>query len=79
VGNLEEQKEEMIGTKLKLKCDKHGSVTKIQWPVDFTEVEEGGCKKPCGDVLSCGHKVRVFNNFFLSYININHLKKNSVP
>lgn len=58
MGNLEDQGRQMIGTKLKLKCDKHSTITEIQWPVDFTEVEEGGCKKPCGDVLSCGHKVR---------------------
>lgn len=48
----------MIGTKLPLKCKKHNVITEVQWPVDFTEVEEGGCTKPCGESLPCGHKVR---------------------
>lgn len=49
----------MIGTKLPLKCKKHNIVTEVQWPVDFTEVEEGGCTKACGEALPCGHKVNI--------------------
>lgn len=57
VGNIEDQPTQMIGTKLPLKCKRHNAITEIQWPVDFTEVEEGGCTKPCGETLACGHKV----------------------
>lgn len=60
VGNLEDQPTKMIGTKLPLKCAKHNVITEIQWPVDFTEVEEGGCTRPCGEVLPCGHKVDIY-------------------
>ncbi|KAL9548420.1 hypothetical protein MBANPS3_005688 [Mucor bainieri] len=57
VGNLEEQKNgSMIGTKLVLKCQRHKQTTEIQWPVDFTTVEEGGCQQPCNEKLPCGHK-----------------------
>ncbi|EPB87088.1 hypothetical protein HMPREF1544_06112 [Mucor circinelloides 1006PhL] len=56
VGNLEEQNGNMIGTKLVLKCQRHGQPTEIQWPVDFTTVEEGGCQQQCNEVLPCGHR-----------------------
>ncbi|RCI07258.1 NFX1-type zinc finger-containing protein 1 [Rhizopus stolonifer] len=56
VGNIEDQNKQMIGTRLVLKCEKHGTRTQVQWPVDFTEAEEGGCKKPCAETLPCGHK-----------------------
>ncbi|KAG2233421.1 hypothetical protein INT48_007451 [Thamnidium elegans] len=57
IGNLENQSTKMIGTKLPLKCKKHNVITEVQWPVDFTEVEEGGCTRTCGEFLPCGHKV----------------------
>ncbi|KAI7906448.1 RNA helicase [Cokeromyces recurvatus] len=56
VGNLEDRNENMIGTKLTLRCSKHNEKTEIKWPVDFTEVSEGGCRKMCNEILPCGHK-----------------------
>lgn len=58
VANIEDRNENMIGTKFVLKCSKHGEKTEIQWPVDFTEVEEGGCKRQCDEPLPCRHKVK---------------------
>lgn len=58
VGNLEEQNGNMIGTRLVLKCQRHGQPTEIQWPVDFTTVEEGGCQQQCNEAFPCGHRVR---------------------
>ncbi|KAI8977492.1 RNA helicase [Mycotypha africana] len=56
VANLEDQPEHMIGTKLVLKCQKHQRKTELQWPVDFSEVPEGGCSEMCDEILPCGHK-----------------------
>ncbi|KAI9244164.1 AAA domain-containing protein, partial [Sporodiniella umbellata] len=56
VVNLEERPVKMIGTRLPLKCAKHEVITQIQWAVDFVEVEEGGCSKPCKELLECGHE-----------------------
>ncbi|KAI9302511.1 RNA helicase [Cunninghamella echinulata] len=56
IANMEDGEKEMIGTKLNLKCAQHGTITKVQWPVDFTETQEGGCKRICGRVLDCGHQ-----------------------
>ncbi|KAI8647890.1 RNA helicase [Parasitella parasitica] len=56
IGNLEDQNENMVGTKLVLKCQKHGQPTQVQWPVDFTTVEEGGCQQQCNELLPCGHR-----------------------
>ncbi|CAO3615021.1 unnamed protein product [Cunninghamella blakesleeana] len=56
IGNMEEGDKEMIGTKLSLKCKQHNSITKVQWPVDFTEAQEGGCSRLCGRILDCGHQ-----------------------
>ena len=82
VSNVEDQPTKMIGTKLPLKCKRHGAVTEVQWPVDFTEVEEGGCTQPCGENLDCGHKVINHFNFTLSNINyyfINSVLSNAIP
>lgn len=57
IANMEDGEKDMIGTKLNLKCAQHGTITKVQWPVDFTETQEGGCKRICGRVLDCGHQV----------------------
>ncbi|CEJ01942.1 Putative RNA helicase (Fragment) [Rhizopus microsporus] len=46
----------MIDTKLPLQCVKHNVITEIQYAVDFTDVSEGGCNKPCGEKLRCGHE-----------------------
>ncbi|KAF7723771.1 hypothetical protein EC973_001684 [Apophysomyces ossiformis] len=56
VANLETHEKERIGTKLTLKCLKHGVLTKVQWPGDFSTVEEGGCTRPCASLLDCGHQ-----------------------
>ncbi|KAI8979973.1 RNA helicase [Pilobolus umbonatus] len=56
VANIEDHSDKMIGSKLVLKCSRHCATTKIQWPVDFSEVEEGGCTLPCNETLPCGHK-----------------------
>ncbi|KAG0166066.1 NFX1-type zinc finger-containing protein 1 [Apophysomyces sp. BC1034] len=56
VANLENRSTERIGTKLTLKCHKHNVLTKVQWPADFSTVEEGGCTRPCGSLLNCGHQ-----------------------
>ncbi|CAO3588692.1 unnamed protein product [Absidia cylindrospora] len=58
VMNMEEDQhhQDMIGTTLGLKCASHNVVTQVQWPVDFTEVKEGGCSRACGTVLDCGHQ-----------------------
>jgi hypothetical protein len=39
-------------------------VTSVKYPVDFKDVEEGGCGQPCEIILPCGHKVSFFF-FFL--------------
>lgn len=57
IANLEEREERMIDTKLPLQCVKHNVITEIQYAVDFTDVSEGGCNKPCGEKLRCGHEV----------------------
>lgn len=54
---MEDGDKEMIGTKLSLKCTQHNAITKVQWPVDFTEAHEGGCSRMCGRILDCGHQV----------------------
>ncbi|ORX48781.1 P-loop containing nucleoside triphosphate hydrolase protein [Hesseltinella vesiculosa] len=56
VANIEDDVSPKIGTDLPLKCSKHGIVTQVRWPVDFVEVKEGGCHKPCGTLLDCGHQ-----------------------
>ncbi|KAL0081247.1 RNA helicase [Phycomyces blakesleeanus] len=56
VYNLEEKKAGNIGVRLALKCLRHNELTEVQWPVDFSDVEEGGCTRPCGTVLDCGHQ-----------------------
>ncbi|KAG1185790.1 hypothetical protein G6F36_006673 [Rhizopus arrhizus] len=56
IAGLEERQEKMIGTSLPLKCVKHNTVTQVQWASDFVEVPEGGCSRPCGEKLDCGHE-----------------------
>ncbi|KAI8077729.1 RNA helicase [Halteromyces radiatus] len=56
VSKMEDGNDDVIGTQLGLKCDIHNVVTRVRWPVDFTEVKEGGCSRPCGTVLDCGHQ-----------------------
>ncbi|KAI9014572.1 RNA helicase [Phycomyces nitens] len=55
VSNLEDKNTGNIGVRLTLKCVRHNELTEVQWPVDFSDVEEGGCTRPCGTVLDCGH------------------------
>jgi hypothetical protein len=59
VSNMEDGTNDVIGTTLGLHCDIHNVTTQVQWPVDFSEVKEGGCSKLCGTVLDCGHQVRL--------------------
>ena len=42
-----------IGEVLQLSCKKHQNVTNVRCASDFDKF--GGCKKPCGDRLKCGH------------------------
>ncbi|KAI7869110.1 P-loop containing nucleoside triphosphate hydrolase protein [Spinellus fusiger] len=56
VSNLEEKPTHNIGLQLTLKCSQHNELTEVRWPVDFTAVEEGGCTKPCGQILDCAHQ-----------------------
>ncbi|KAI9485981.1 MAG: RNA helicase [Benjaminiella poitrasii] len=56
VGSLEDRNTNMIDTKITLRCDKHNEKTEIKWPVDFTEVAEGGCRRICNEELPCGHR-----------------------
>ncbi|KAH3744627.1 hypothetical protein Pelo_13974 [Pelomyxa schiedti] len=51
---LEAQKN--FGESLVLRCQTHTSKsTKVQHPNDFQRVVDGGCDKPCGTLLECGH------------------------
>ncbi|KAI8072336.1 P-loop containing nucleoside triphosphate hydrolase protein [Gongronella butleri] len=56
VASIEGGDNSKIGTELVLKCEKHKNKTRIQWPVDFVEVKEGGCNCNCGAILNCGHQ-----------------------
>ena len=51
----EATKLEIIGEKLKLKCQKHGNITEISHYNDFANCPEGGCKKICNKRKKCGH------------------------
>ena len=55
--NIKKKAEELnlIGNKLKLKCEKHGTITEIKDYKDFSECPEGGCQKKCGKRRKCGH------------------------
>ena len=55
--NIKKKAEELnlIGNKLQLKCQKHGTITEIKDFKDFAECPEGGCKKKCGKRRICGH------------------------
>ncbi|KAK6504315.1 hypothetical protein TWF506_002518 [Arthrobotrys conoides] len=44
-----------IGTMLPVTCQKHKSVTHMQYVSDWHEIN-GGCKTPCGEYLACGHR-----------------------
>ncbi|KAF3089718.1 hypothetical protein TWF569_000593 [Orbilia oligospora] len=44
-----------IGTTLPITCQKHKSVTYMQYVSDWHEIN-GGCKSPCGEYLACGHR-----------------------
>ncbi|KAI8138634.1 RNA helicase [Fennellomyces sp. T-0311] len=55
IANLETHSTNKIGTRLRLRCSKHGQPTDIQWPVDFATIPEGGCTRQCGERLRCGH------------------------
>jgi hypothetical protein len=80
VASLEDHSEQHdtnhIGTKLLLKCSRHQAITEVQWPVDFSEVEQGGCTKLCGEDLPCGHKVKTI--IVVSVAQINHFSFISV-
>lgn len=55
IGLLEQQG--LIGTTLSLTCPRHNTVFTVAEPDDFSRVApEGGCRLPCPDRLSCGHK-----------------------
>ncbi|KAI9290036.1 P-loop containing nucleoside triphosphate hydrolase protein [Umbelopsis sp. AD052] len=57
IGNLEDQHPDCIGEQLMLRCQQHPDrVTSVTYPVDFKDVEEGGCGHPCEIILPCGHK-----------------------
>ncbi|KAI9493210.1 RNA helicase [Zychaea mexicana] len=56
VSNMEEHTTNSIGTRLRLRCARHGQVTEVQWPVDFATIPEGGCTRVCGEMLECGHQ-----------------------
>jgi len=61
IGNLEDQHPDCIGEQLMLRCQQHPDrVTSVKYPVDFKDVEEGGCGQPCEIILPCGHKVSFF-------------------
>ena len=47
------QTKNAIGEILQLVCKKHKNVTNVRCSSDFDR--SGGCKKPCGDRLNCGH------------------------
>ncbi|XP_078367699.1 uncharacterized protein LOC144651634 isoform X2 [Oculina patagonica] len=47
------QTKNAIGEILQLVCKKHKNVTNVRCSGDFDK--SGGCKKPCGDRLNCGH------------------------
>ena len=51
----EATKLEIIGEKLKLKCQKHENITEISHYNDFANCPEGGCKEKCGKRKKCGH------------------------
>ncbi|KAI7881845.1 P-loop containing nucleoside triphosphate hydrolase protein [Lichtheimia hyalospora FSU 10163] len=55
ISNLEDHARNRIGSRLPLRCQRHGELTEIQWPVDFATIPEGGCTRPCGERLPCGH------------------------
>lgn len=57
VSNLEDHARNRIGSRLPLRCQRHGELTEVQWPVDFATIPEGGCTRPCGERLPCGHVV----------------------
>ena len=44
-----------IGISLQLVCKRHNNSTIIRWPSEFRSSILGGCTKPCGDRLDCGH------------------------
>ncbi|KAF3168929.1 hypothetical protein TWF788_010794 [Orbilia oligospora] len=50
-----ERKPPAIGTTLPITCQKHKSVTYMQYVSDWHEIN-GGCKSPCGENLACGHR-----------------------
>ncbi|KAI8335061.1 P-loop containing nucleoside triphosphate hydrolase protein [Chlamydoabsidia padenii] len=56
VSTMEDGANEVIGTTLGLQCAIHNVTTQVQWPVDFSEVKEGGCSRLCGTILDCGHQ-----------------------
>lgn len=61
IGNLEDQHPDCIGEHLQLRCQQHPDrITSIQYPIDFKDVEEGGCGQPCEIILPCGHKVSYY-------------------
>lgn len=43
-----------IGTELPLKCHRHKATTKIEGVNDWEDIN-GGCKRPCREVLPCKH------------------------
>ena len=51
----EESELNLIGKTLKLKCQKHETITEIKNCQDFAECPEDGCKKKCGKRRKCGH------------------------
>ncbi|ORY97819.1 P-loop containing nucleoside triphosphate hydrolase protein [Syncephalastrum racemosum] len=55
IGNLEDHPVKMIGNRLPLRCQKHGAVTEVQFPNDFSTIPEGGCTRECNEKLQCGH------------------------
>jgi hypothetical protein len=58
IGNLEDQHPDCIGEHLMLRCQAHPDrLTAVQYPIDFKDVEEGGCGQPCETILPCGHQV----------------------
>lgn len=69
VSNMEDGTNDVIGTTLGLHCKTHNVTTQVQWPVDFSEVKEGGCSKLCGTILDCGHQVRLFVAFMCVVAN----------
>lgn len=57
IGNLEDQHPDCIGEHLMLRCQAHPDrLTAVQYPIDFKDVEEGGCGQPCETILPCGHQ-----------------------